>query len=276
MARGHESAHCTRCPSTGPSPTAHAPVAPHAPTLCRRHVKGSRPATILLRRVTSAKRGWRVESTRQWLGVRSISRRTQMGQRGSSTPQSIKRPRYALTHFHPRTSSSCESHQGEKSICEMSLATEAQGKRECGDEWSEDQRRWDAKEKGYKTEALTCRFGGDCRQGLNCPYRHSQEEIQIFVDERDLRRRKLMVRCGFCVRGECKFEGCCARTIRAATAAKDRKKTSVRHVIVSSGWQGKMRLAQVGRDQGEVLRHATTEPTTSKQKKGDVVSPPLL
>ena len=64
----------------------------------------------------------------------------------------------------------------------------AGGKREREiDEWSEDQRRWDAKDEGYKTEALTCRFPdmfrGDCRQGLNCPYWHSQEEIKIFVDE---------------------------------------------------------------------------------------------
>ena len=88
-------------------------------------------------------------------------------------------------------------------------------------EWSNDQLRWDAKEQEYKAEALTCRFGGGCRQGLNCPYRHSQEEIQIFVDERDLRRRKLMIRCGFCARGECKFEGCCARSLRVAVAVPD-------------------------------------------------------
>ena len=31
-----------------------------------------------------------------------------------------------------------------------------------------------------------------------------------------------MIRCGFCARGECKFEGCCARTVRAAAASKDR------------------------------------------------------
>ena len=59
----------------------------------------------------------------------------------------------------------------------------------------------EAKERGYKTEALTCRYGGDCRQGLNCPYWHSDEETQIFVDERDLRRRTLLIRCGFCARG---------------------------------------------------------------------------
>ena len=75
--------------------------------------------------------------------------------------------------------------------------------------------------RGHEAEALTCRFGAGCRQGLNCPYRHSQEEIQIFVDERDLRRRKLMVRCGFCVRGECKFEGCCARSLRVAAVVSD-------------------------------------------------------
>jgi len=88
-------------------------------------------------------------------------------------------------------------------------------------EWSNDQLRWDAKEQEYKAEALTCRFGGGCRQGLNCPYRHSQEEIENFADERDLRRRKLMIRCGFCARGECKFEGCCARALRIAAATKD-------------------------------------------------------
>ena len=75
--------------------------------------------------------------------------------------------------------------------------------------------------RGREAEALTCRFGAGCRQGLNCPYRHSQEEIQIFVDERDLRRRKLLVRCGFCARGECKFEGCCARSLRVAAAVPD-------------------------------------------------------
>ena len=87
--------------------------------------------------------------------------------------------------------------------------------------WSSDQLRWDAKMRAREAEALTCRFGAGCRQGLNCPYRHSQEEIQIFADERDLRRRKLMVRCGFCVRGECKFEGCCARSLRVAAATGD-------------------------------------------------------
>ena len=55
--------------------------------------------------------------------------------------------------------------------------------------------------RGHEAETLTCRFGGGCRQGLNCPYRHSQEEIQIFVDERDMRGRKLLIRCGFCARG---------------------------------------------------------------------------
>ena len=30
-----------------------------------------------------------------------------------------------------------------------------------------------------------------------------------------------MIRCGFCARGECKFEGCCARSLRIAAAAED-------------------------------------------------------
>ena len=69
--------------------------------------------------------------------------------------------------------------------------------------------------RGHEAEAL------GCRQGLNCPYRHSQEEIQIFVDERDLRRRKLLIRCNFCTREECKSEGCCARSLRVAAAVPD-------------------------------------------------------
>ena len=79
-----------------------------------------------------------------------------------------------------------------------------------------DQRRQDA-----EARALTCRFGGDCWKGLECAFDHSQVEKQIFVDERELRVRKLMVRCGFCVRGECKFQGCCARSLRVAAAVSD-------------------------------------------------------
>ena len=63
-------------------------------------------------------------------------------------------------------------------------------------EWSNDQLRWDAKEQEYKAEALTCRFGawfgGCCRQGLNCPYRHSQDEIEIFADETGQRGRAVV------------------------------------------------------------------------------------
>ena len=35
------------------------------------------------------------------------------------------------------------------------------------------------------------------------------------VDELELRRRKLAVRCGFCARGECRFGAACGRTQRA-------------------------------------------------------------
>ena len=56
---------------------------------------------------------------------------------------------------------------------------------------------------------------------MSYPYRHSQEEVQIFVDERGLRRRELLIRCGFCARGECKFEGCCARSLRVAASVPD-------------------------------------------------------
>ena len=52
----------------------------------------------------------------------------------------------------------------------MSLAAARGGSGSEKGEWSDDQLRWDAKEQEYKAEALTCRFGGGCRQGLNCPY----------------------------------------------------------------------------------------------------------
>jgi hypothetical protein len=58
-----------------------------------------------LRRVTSAKRGRWVESKRQWLGVRPISRRPQMRQRDSSAPRSTMKTRRVLTS---RASSSCD------------------------------------------------------------------------------------------------------------------------------------------------------------------------
>ena len=86
-----------------------------------------------------------------------------------------------------------------------------------------DQRRQDAEARDRRTRALTCRFGGDCWKGLECAFDHdhSQVEKQIFVDERELRVRKLMVRCGFCVRGECKFQGRCARSLRVAAVVSD-------------------------------------------------------
>ena len=85
------------------------------------------------------------------------------------------------------------------------------------DGWSEDQRRWDAKE----TEALTCMFGCNCRHRLNCAFFHPPEEMQLFRDERELRVRKLRMRCGFCVRGECRFGASCARSLRIAAAVPD-------------------------------------------------------
>ena len=84
-----------------------------------------------------------------------------------------------------------------------------------------DQRRQDAEARDRRTRALTCRFGGDCWKGLECAFEHSQVEKQIFVDERELRVRKLMVRCGFCARGECKFQGCCARSLRVAAVVSN-------------------------------------------------------
>ena len=72
--------------------------------------------------------------------------------------------------------------------------------------WSEMQWRMDRRLRGR-----TCRFQGDCVQGLNCPFEHSDEVLAIFVDEKRLKQRKLMVRCGFCVRGECKHGDRCWR-----------------------------------------------------------------
>ena len=63
---------------------------------------------------------------------------------------------------------------------------------------------------------FTCRFGCSCRDALNCLFLHSHEELQLFKDERELRARKLTMRCGFCVRGECRFGPLCARSKRSA------------------------------------------------------------
>ena len=40
--------------------------------------------------------------------------------------------------------------------------------------------------------------------------------MQLFRDERELRMRKLRMRCGFCVRGERRFGASCARSRRCA------------------------------------------------------------
>ena len=64
--------------------------------------------------------------------------------------------------------------------------------------------------------ANTCMFGCSCRDALNCAYLHSPDELQLFRDEQELRVRKLAMRCGFCVRGECRFGPCCPRSRRFA------------------------------------------------------------
>ena len=76
------------------------PPSLHAPTSTD-DVECCRPAISVMWRVTSAKRWQWAESKRQWLGVRSISRRTQMGQRGSSAPRYIA---HAAATQAPRTS----------------------------------------------------------------------------------------------------------------------------------------------------------------------------
>ena len=77
---------------------------------------------------------------------------------------------------------------------------------------SEDHRRWDEEWE----RANACMFGCNCRYQLNCAFLHSPEELQLFKDEKELRTRKLRMRCGFCVRGECRFGACCARSRRCA------------------------------------------------------------
>ena len=46
-------------------------------------------------------------------------------------------------------------------------------------------------------------------------------EKQIFVVEGEPRVRKPMVRCGFCVRGKCKFQGCCTWSLRVVAVVSD-------------------------------------------------------
>ena len=96
----------------------------------------------------------------------------------------------------------------------MSLAAARGGGGERGG-WSSDQVRWDAKMREWE-RANTCMFGCNCREQMNCAFLHSPEELQLFKDEKELRTRKLRMRCGFCVRGECRFGACCARSRRCA------------------------------------------------------------
>ena len=96
----------------------------------------------------------------------------------------------------------------------MSLAAARGGGGERGG-WSSDQVRWDAKMREWE-RANTCMFGCNCREQLNCGFLHSPEEVQLFKDEKKLRMRKLRMRCGFCVRGECRFEARCSRSRRFA------------------------------------------------------------
>ena len=58
---------------------------------------------------------------------------------------------------------------------------------------------------------------------LNCPFWHSYEEISIFHDEKKLRERELQVRCGFCVRGECRYGDRCERPGRCATCSEEQQ-----------------------------------------------------
>ena len=68
----------------------------------------------------------------------------------------------------------------------------------------------------WSVRSMTCRHGACCPSGLNCPWWHSVEEVKIFKDELELQRRKLAVRCGFFVWGECQFGADCRRTKRLA------------------------------------------------------------
>ena len=67
--------------------------------------------------------------------------------------------------------------------------------------------------------AMICRFDVRCSSKLNCPWWHSDEEMKIFGDEKELQQRKLAVRCGFCARGECQFGADCKRVKRVAVMA---------------------------------------------------------
>ena len=75
--------------------------------------------------------------------------------------------------------------------------------------------------------AMICRFDVRCSSKLNCPWWHSDEEMKIFVDEKELQQRKLAVRCGFCARGECQFGAECKREKRVEVIVGVRDKSVV-------------------------------------------------
>jgi len=80
--RLREGSTCLGSSSADQPPSLHAPTSTDDVECCR-------PVMSAMWRVTSAKRWQWADSTRQWLGVRSISRRTKMGQRDSSAPRYI-------------------------------------------------------------------------------------------------------------------------------------------------------------------------------------------
>ena len=101
-------------------PSADQPPSLHAPTLTD-DAKCCKPTMGAMRRVTSAKRGQWAESKRQWLDVRPISWRVQMGQRDSSAPQDTVHIAAAQDTSHrPRSSSSgVRTKAGEPSADEL-------------------------------------------------------------------------------------------------------------------------------------------------------------
>jgi hypothetical protein len=58
-----------------------------------------------------------------------------------------------------------------------------------------------------------CGWGFSCRFGTGCLAWHSFEEQEHFAVKQEVRRREWEERCGFCVRGSCKYGDGCRRGI---------------------------------------------------------------
>ena len=65
-------------------------------------------------------------------------------------------------------------------------------------------------------QARLCIFGVCCRNGLNCPWWHSDADLEHFNRKRELAVTERDAACGYCARGICRYGDGCLRNVRSA------------------------------------------------------------